>query len=109
VEVRHGEGVANHTGPEPCVYIREDGGEASVGEFTGQPLSRVRIESGCRRHCEGGRQHDEVRRSQVSQRPGVLVEPGIWRSSLRGNREIPGPTNSVVMLVRTVKMRSRNR
>jgi hypothetical protein len=109
VEVRHGEGVANHTGPEPCVSIREDAGEASAGEFTGQPLSRVRIDFGCRRRCEGGRQHDEMRRSQVSQRPGVVVEPGMRRSSLRGNREIPSPTNSGVLLVRTVKVRSRNR
>ena len=109
MKVRHGEGVANHTGPKPCVCIREDAGEASAGEFTGQPLSRVRIESGRRRRCEGGRQHDGMRRSQVSQRPGVVVEPGMWGSSLRGNREIPGPTNSAALLVRTVKVKSRNR
>jgi hypothetical protein len=109
VEVRRGEGVANHTGPEPCVCIRKDAGEASAGELTGQTLSRVRIEAGRRRRCEGGRQHDGMRRSQVSQRPGVVVEPGMWRSSLRGNREIPGPTNSAALLVRSVKVRSRNR
>jgi hypothetical protein len=33
-------GVANRIGPEPCVGIREDDGEASVGERIGQPLSR---------------------------------------------------------------------
>jgi hypothetical protein len=33
----------------------------------------------------------------------------MWRSSLRGNREIPGPTNSAALLVRSVKVRSRNR
>jgi len=71
VKVRHGEGVANRTGPKPCVCVREDAGEASAGEFTGQPRSRVRIESGRRRRCEGGRQHDGMRRSQVSQRPGT--------------------------------------
>jgi hypothetical protein len=42
VEVRHDEGVAIHIGPEPCVVGREANGEASVGEGTGQPLSRDR-------------------------------------------------------------------
>jgi hypothetical protein len=40
VKVHHGEGVANHIGPEPCVALREDGGEASAGERIGQPSSR---------------------------------------------------------------------
>ena len=43
MRVQHDEGVANHIGPEPCVDIREDFGEASVGECTGQPLSRERV------------------------------------------------------------------
>jgi hypothetical protein len=38
VKVRCGEGLAIHTGPEPCVGAREGGGEASAGEPTGQPL-----------------------------------------------------------------------
>ena len=40
MQVLHEEGVANHLGPEPCVGTREDDGEASAGERTGQPLSR---------------------------------------------------------------------
>jgi hypothetical protein len=40
VKVRRDEGVANHFGPEPCAGAREGTGEASVGESTGQPLSR---------------------------------------------------------------------
>jgi hypothetical protein len=40
VEVRYDEGVANHIGPEPCAVVREDLGEASVGDRIGQPLSR---------------------------------------------------------------------
>jgi hypothetical protein len=44
VEVRHGEGLANHTGPAPCGVIREDGGEASAGDCIGQPLSRERLQ-----------------------------------------------------------------
>ena len=42
MEVRHVEGVANHIGPEPCIAGREANGEASVGDGTGQPLSRYR-------------------------------------------------------------------
>jgi hypothetical protein len=40
VQVHYEEGVATRLGPEPCAAIREGGGEASVGERTGQPLSR---------------------------------------------------------------------
>jgi hypothetical protein len=42
VRVLCSEGVATHTGPEPCVVVRKDGGEASAGERIGQPLSRER-------------------------------------------------------------------
>jgi hypothetical protein len=40
VQVHYDEGVAIYIGPEPCVGVREDGDEASVGEGIGQPLSR---------------------------------------------------------------------
>jgi len=40
VEVRRNEGIANHIDPEPCVHTRKGEDEASVGESTGQPLSR---------------------------------------------------------------------
>jgi hypothetical protein len=36
------EGVATHAGPEPCTFVRQDGGEASVGERTGRVLSGER-------------------------------------------------------------------
>ena len=40
MKVRRNEGVATHIDSKPCVVIREDAGEASAGECTGQPLSR---------------------------------------------------------------------
>jgi hypothetical protein len=43
VEVHYDEGVAAHIGPEPCAGLREEVGEASVGERIGQPLSRERF------------------------------------------------------------------
>jgi len=42
VQVRYDEGVAIHIGPEPCVVAREGTGEASAGEYAGQPWSRDR-------------------------------------------------------------------
>src|SRR5262245_5248407 len=43
VQVHYDEGVASHIGPESCAGIREGAGEASIGEHTGQPLSRERM------------------------------------------------------------------
>ena len=43
MKVRHGDGVAIHTKPEPCVVFRKGGREASVGEHIGQPLSPAKI------------------------------------------------------------------
>ena len=40
MRVHYDEGLANHIGPEACAVVREDIGEASVGECRGQPLSR---------------------------------------------------------------------
>ena len=40
MQVSHSEGLANHTGPESCVGIREDAGEALTGERLGQTSSR---------------------------------------------------------------------
>ncbi len=42
MEVRHDEGIANRIVPKPCIGGREASGEASVGDGTGQPLSRDR-------------------------------------------------------------------
>ena len=43
VKVHYTEGVANHSDPESCAAAREGGGEASVEEHTGQPLSLAKI------------------------------------------------------------------
>jgi hypothetical protein len=40
VKVHCDEGVAIHVAPDLCAGVREDVGEASVGERIGQPLSR---------------------------------------------------------------------
>ncbi len=44
MKVRYDEGLAIHIGLEPCVTSREAGGEASVGDRMGQPLSRESLQ-----------------------------------------------------------------
>ena len=39
MKVRYDEGLAIRIGPKPCVDVRKDVDEASVGDGTGQPLS----------------------------------------------------------------------
>ena len=90
MRVHCGEGVAIHTGPEPCVGTREGADEASAGEHTGQPWSReskkvpgadvVIITEG---NTAGAS-------SRVPARLGVVEDPGMCGRSLRGNREISG-------------------
>jgi hypothetical protein len=43
VQVRYDEGVAIRIDPEPCVDVREGGGEASERERIGQPFSPAKI------------------------------------------------------------------
>jgi hypothetical protein len=90
VKVLCSEGVATHTGPEPCVVVCKDGGEASVGDRIGQPLSRERnLNPGRRRRHPDGRQHG-LGTIDASARPARRVEdPGMCGRSLYGNREIP--------------------
>jgi hypothetical protein len=93
MQVRYDEGVAIHIGPKPCVAVRKDGGEASVGECIGQPLSLVKI------HTLGA---DDVAKAEgntcghgnaSARTAGVVEEPDMCTSSLRGNREIPRLTS----------------
>jgi hypothetical protein len=94
VQVHYGEGLAIHTGPEPCVGPREGVGEASAGEATGQPLSREsKIVSGAHvvRITEGnmdGRVIASARPTRRGRRPWhveklLVREPGDLRSGPR--------------------------
>jgi len=110
VQVHHDEGVASHIDPEPCAGIREGAGEASVGEHAGQPLSRERMISWAptlsteRKATRAGVQ------SRASVWPGVVADPGMYGSSLCGNRDISG--SAMILLghmVRSGKARSHSR
>jgi hypothetical protein len=104
VRVHHEEGAANHLGPEPCVNTREGEGEASAGERTGQPLSRVRnqilgadafqIAEGntdgrviaSARTARRGRRPWHVR-TLLAREPGGLASGQWWRATLvRGGK-----------------------
>ena len=108
MQVHYDEGVAIHIDPEPCVDVREDGDEASVGEGIGQPLSakanpRVPTLFRVRKATRTGAP------SRAPGRPGVVEEPGMCRRSLRGNREISRSTARQPPPVRIGKARSRSR
>src|SRR5258708_11603768 len=84
------EGVATRDGPESCVVVCEDGGEALTGVRAGQPLSREITASGVptsshetEGHITGGASASRLvdpARSENLCMYGVL---------LRENREIP--------------------
>ena len=88
MRVRHGEGIANHIGSEPCADIREDAGEASVGDRIGQPLSReidVILGADAVPLTEGN-MGGRAMRALI--RPSAVEDPGMCGRSLCGNREI---------------------
>ena len=95
VKVLYGEGYAHHTGPEPCGVDREVGGEASAGGGVGQPLSRERqVIPGADDvpASEGNTNRREPSAGTVW--PGVVLDPGMRSSSLRGNREVSCPSGA---------------
>ncbi len=109
MKVRYGEGLAIRIGPGPCVGTREGDGEASAGEYIGQPLSREsKIVPGAHlvRITEG---NTVGASSRVPARPGVVGDPGMCGSSLSGNREVSGLARGWTPRVRIGKARSRNR
>ena len=88
MQVLYSEGVATHTGPEPCGVSREGHGEASAGERAGWPLSRerrkFRTPTGLRtRKATWG-----AALSRVAFRSGVVGDPSMHGRFLIGNREI---------------------
>jgi len=109
VKVHYDEGLANHIGPKPCVVVREGGCEASVGVHVGQPWSHEMVyfpDADVLQYAEG---NTYERDNASARRSGVVVEPGMHVSALRGNREISRSTCSCTEQVRIGKARSRRR
>ena len=99
MEESYVEGLANHGGPESCVCIREDAGEALTGGSVGWVLSREittrRASVGIHRSAEVVMPH---RRQYWAHRIGEMrldsarsETPSTHGNTLHGNREIPPP------------------
>jgi hypothetical protein len=110
VQVHYDERVVPDIGPEPRVSVREDGGEVSVGEHTGQPLSRDRRLSRAPTQYAARKATRTGALVRAPGRSGMVADPGMYGRSLRGNREISCLTEGgSPPLVRTGKARSRSR
>ena len=85
MKVSYGEDLANHIGPESCVWSREAAGEALTGESAGQLLSRERgFGLGCRRRQRARKATRNMSISREMFRPRVVVEPvHAWKLSAR--------------------------
>ena len=86
----HREGVANHSGPEPCEGSRKaalealDRGNCRLGiELRKQ---KIRGADGVRRH---GRQQRACAKSRAWRGPAESKTPGMQGNSVRENREAP--------------------
>ena len=109
MQVRYDERIANHIDPEPCDVIREGGGEASAGEGIGRPLSLENHDipdADAVNYAEG---NTSGASSRALRRSGVVEDPGMCRSSLRGNREVSSSTCGRTPQVRIGKAWSRSR
>ena len=97
MKVSYVEGVATHNGPESCVGVREDEGEALTGERAGRVLSREIYALLRKRQVlrdadaveVSGRPHWVHRLCQVRPDPARSETPSMHGNTLRGNREIP--------------------
>src|SRR2546428_13962738 len=93
----HGEGVATHTGPESCVVVRKDGGEALTGGRAGRVLSREIHEPPRERWTlrgadvleDGGRPHCERRQRKAPVDPARSETPCMPGHTAPGTREVP--------------------
>jgi hypothetical protein len=88
VQVLYSEGVATHTGPEPCGVSREGHGEASAGERAGWPLSRERAFSRTPTRLPARKATRSAAIARVAARSGAVKDPSMYGRSLPGNREI---------------------
>jgi RNA-directed DNA polymerase len=89
------EGLAAHSGPESCVVVRKDRGEALTGVRAGRVLSResnlcLRADlRGADAVGEGGRPHSAQRYREMRRGPARSETPCMYENTSRENREIP--------------------
>ena len=97
----HMEGVAHHHDPEPCGVSREGHSEASAGADAGELLSSEITNSG-RRSCGLGEKATlpDSLHARESGGAGGVEELGMYRTSMRENREIPSSSQPQTGTVR---------
>jgi hypothetical protein len=84
------EELATHGGPEPCVVVREGGGEASVGVRAGRAIEpRNLLVWGADAVLQGGRQYRRRRFREPSADPAGSKNLCMYGISGRENREVP--------------------
>jgi hypothetical protein len=90
------EGLASHAGPESCIDVRKDVGEALTGVRAGRVLSReidTPPRGGLLRDADAvnpsGRRNLRYREGEISQGPARSETPCMYGRTSRGNREIP--------------------
>lgn len=100
MKVSYVEGLASYDGPESCVHIREDVGEALTGGRAGRVLSReihaprrkARVVRGAEAVGESRRSHRRCRIGEAVADPARSETPCTHASTLFGNREVPPPS-----------------
>jgi len=113
----NGEGVANYTGPKPCVVVRKDEGEASAGVHAGWPLSReiwtprreLRTLRGADTLDFSGRQHRARRHREAHADPARSETPRTHGINSHGNREVLASSAVVGTADRIVKPKGKRR
>jgi hypothetical protein len=84
------EGLAAHDGPESCVAVREDRGEALTGVRAGRVLSRENnFLRGADAVGESGRPHPSHRHREMRGSPARSETPRMCGNTSRENREVP--------------------
>lgn len=92
----HVEGVATHDGPESCIGVREDGGEALTGARAGWVLSReIRYSRVPTLLSEAEGNMPRHRHREGTGDPARSKTPCTYGTSLRENREISGPPGTM--------------
>ncbi len=108
MRVLYSEGVATHTGPEPCVLSREGQDEASAGDRAGWPSSHERAFSRVLTRLPTRKATRPAASTRAAGRPGVVKDPSMHGRSLSGNREVSSPADGVARR-RSVRERPKGR
>jgi hypothetical protein len=91
------EGVATHDGPESCVDVCEDGGEAFDRGTCGLGIEpRNALNWGAHAVIRGGRQHVRHRHCKMPNGPARSKTPRTYGTYLCENREIWEPLGAMV-------------